>query len=1321
MTEPDLLRRSRTILHDLSRIAAERAQAEEGVASGQAVALTDLNRTIDETRSAMTARYESERTAAERTFQTAREREPVALQAEYERTEVEFFATRRKLSDDYAKARDKARETFQEARWTARTVYEAGKKEAKTTHEHLKESQETIAKAKRKLSRAQRLAADYLESCNQERVLDQVPDPLPIAPLSEDPFVDLNTQLDRAHESLNALRALRLPRWVLGPRLFLLMVLFALLAVAPAGLAFDFRWLPTALASAAVGLIVGGTLALILYFVARKKLRLAYAPILQAVADGRVARQRCKEWVRNTHQKLLLRMKMRKQQLDQELKAAQQKARTSFAGLNRQRSREARRLEQHYPPLLADIRQRRDNALRSAEENYQRSIAECESRYETDLQAVEQDHTRRSAEIRVLYETAWKDLAARWRTGVAAIRSAVTAVNEESTRLFPHWDEIVPSTGGDDYEFPDAVPSGLRFGSMTVPLAEVPQALPTDERLREGVPDQLTLPALLPFPNRGTLLFRAGGDGRAAAVQAIQAIMLRYLTALPPGKVRFTILDPVGLGENFAAFMHLADYDESLVASRIWSEAPHIEQRLADLTAHMEVVIQKYLRNQFQTIEEYNVHAGEVAEPFRVLVVANFPTNFSVDAARRLVSIAASGARCGVNCLISVDPKVAMPQGFALKDLEGTGTILSWKDGHFIWRDADFQDFPLALDLPPGDALATQIMNRVGTAARGVKRVEVPFTTVAPPVEQYWTQSSRDGIDVPLGRSGATRLQHLKLGQGTSQHVLIAGKTGSGKSTLLHALITNLALRYAPDEVELYLVDFKKGVEFKTYASGELPHARVVAIESEREFGLSVLQRLDAELKLRGDRFRDAGVQNLAGFRDHLRQANGTQPACPRILLIVDEFQELFVEDDKVAQEAALLLDRLVRQGRAFGIHVHLGSQTLSGAYTLARSTIDQMAVRIALQCSETDAYLILSKDNSAARLLSRPGEAIYNDANGLVEGNDVFQTVWLPDAERDHYLRDIRELASKRHYIKRQPTVVFEGNIPADVTKNAALHALLEAPAPAEAPRILRAWLGEAIAIKDPTSAPFAAQSGANLLIVGPQEEEALGISIAALLGLAAQAPAARFFVLDGTPGDSPHAGILDQTGRVISHQVTVGGWREVPTVLGQVASEVESRQKTPHETHVPTFLVLFGLPRFRDLRRSEDDFSYGRRGEEKAATPSQQLGTILKEGPGLGIHTIIWCDGLNNLNRSFDRAGLREFGMRVLFPMSAADSSTLIDNPAASKLGVHRALFHSEDSSEPEKFRPYGVPSEEWLASVRERFGKHETSAASPRGVSH
>ena len=119
-------------------------------------------------------------------------------------------------------------------------------------------------------------------------------------------------------------------------------------------------------------------------------------------------------------------------------------------------------------------------------------------------------------------------------------------------------------------------------------------------------------------------------------------------------------------------------------------------------------------------------------------------------------------------------------------------------------------------------------------------------------------------------------------------------------------------------------------------------------------------------------------------------------------------------------------------KGRAFGIHVLLGSQTLAGAYSLARSTIGQMAVRIALQCSESDAHLILSEDNTAARLLSRPGEAIYNDANGLFEGNHPFQVVWLSDHLRESYLERVAALARAKQMSLPTP-IIFEGNVAAD------------------------------------------------------------------------------------------------------------------------------------------------------------------------------------------------------------------------------------------------------------------------------------------------
>ena len=310
---------------------------------------------------------------------------------------------------------------------------------------------------------------------------------------------------------------------------------------------------------------------------------------------------------------------------------------------------------------------------------------------------------------------------------------------------------------------------------------------------------------------------------------------------------------------------------------------------------------------------------------------------------------------------------------------------------------------------------------------------------------------------------------------------------------------------------------------------------------------------------------------------------------------MIDEFQELFVEDDRIAQESALLLDRLVRQGRAFGIHVLLGSQTLGGAYSLARSTIGQMAVRIALQCSEADAHLILSEENTAARLLTRPGEAIYNDANGLFEGNHPFQIVWLSDDERDDYLRRLTEFsrqaeataaAGRRRSSSKAMFRPMRARTPSckpawpPVVQTSRLLTNPRRRTPAPQPRF---WLGSAVAIKGPTSAVFARQAGSNLLLAGHREEASLGVMATGLIGLAAQhanvsgtlrVPAAdgtrpasgcpvpdtlpdlrvRFRILDGTRPEAPEAGFWQRVVEVLPHDVEIGQVREAPEILGEL-----------------------------------------------------------------------------------------------------------------------------------------------------------------------
>jgi hypothetical protein len=956
------------------------------------------------------------------------------------------------------------------------------------------------------------------------------------------------------------------------------------------------------------------------------------------------------------------------------------------------------RIDSEHVAAADSVRTRRESAIRAEEVRYRTAKAEIETRLAAELKAVEGAVAARLAAATAARDAAWAGMASAWNSAAADVGQTCTELRTEGDAHFPPWEEFTAQR-----PLATRIPAGVRFGELKIDLGAVTDAVPTDARLAPPPALGGSVPAFLPFSEHCSVLLRCRDEGRAAGVSALQAMMLRFLTGLPPGKVRFAIVDPLGLGDNFAAFMHLADFDEKLVTSKIWTEGRDIEQRLVDLTDHTASVIQKYLRNQYRSIEEYNRAAGEVAEPYRVLVVANFPTNFTPEAAKRLVSIAQSGPSCGVCVLVTVDTRAAMPRDFNLADLEAVSYTAAWKDGAFVPKDPVLAPFPLTLDRPPDAATVAALVQRVGRASKEAVRVEVPFEYIAPKPDDVWAASAARGFEVPVGRAGATRKQVFALGRGTAQHAVIAGKTGSGKSTLLHALITNLALTYSPDEAELYLIDFKEGVEFQWYATYRLPHARVVAIQSEREFGLSVLQRLDGILRERGEKFRDAGVNDLAGYRTAMPHEKA-----PRILLVIDEFQAFFTEDDKLAQEAALLLDRLVRQGRAFGMHVLLGSQTLGGAYSLARSTIDQMAVRVALQCSDTDAQLILSKDNTAARLLSRPGEAIYNDQNGLVEGNDPFQVVWLAEEKREQVLDALHHRAADRW----PAPLVFSGNSSADVTLNRPLAKYLAAPIPVKAPS---AWLGDPVAIKEPTAAVFRQQGGVNLLMIGQSEDAARALFVVAALSLAAQSSGMRLTLLDGTPDDADEAEHLRKFVELLPGAAAPPR-SGLPAALAELTAEIDRRQKGEAE-RTPRFLFVFGVHRFRELRKADDDYSFGRRGEREPS-PAERLATILRDGPLAGVHVVAWCDSLVNLNRAFDRPLLREFGLRVLFQMSATDSSTLMDSPAASKLGRHRALFLHEEQERPEKFRPYGLPPAAWLAdaceALRARVGLNPEPAS-------
>lgn len=1292
MTEPNRLQPERILLRSLVPLVAHRAEVEQQIASGLRQAVGEAESQAKRTHAKAVEDADRELAELERNHAASMEQ----LRARLDQLVTETHELREKelskLAIGLSELEHKAEQQAEEALWLSETVGESTLRKAKLQHETTTKS----LKARREdLEVAAERARTIL--AKKGRTL---PAPIPEnadSPPAPSSSADLDASAVDVANQVYWLQSALSPFLLRGEGIALLLLL---LGGAGAGGAALTRWPPGAQA-VGIGVGAGFVVAFAILFGVRAWSHRQVTPAIQEFVrtfeDAKRRLDAAQIEADSARDRVLGEVHAIKKR---ENRAAETRLLEARELYEQRRTVKEPKLRTELDYRVRKAEERRAGKLERAEQDYQAKRTRREALRQEQIAAAAAGRDELIAEAKKIVSDREADLQKRWLHEGNRLLAEARDIGSSSATDQPEWNQLLERPARENCN------DLIRVAWIDVDLAQMPGGLPTSEGLKLSGETSLRLPMNLDLQGVGSLVIHTTPESRARALSTIQATMLRLLSQLPPGKVRFTMFDPVGLGQSFAGFMQLADFEPLIVGDRIWTEPRHLEQKLTDLTEHMEQVIQKYLRNQFGSIQEYNVQAGEIAEPFRFLVIADLPANFSEAAAKRLAAIVASGPRCGVFTLIMADSRARPPAWLPISDIERGAITLNWKGDRFVVKDDDYARWNIEPEQAPPDDVFNVLIKRLGSLAKDSGRVQVPFDTVAPKPAELWTRSSAKELDAPIGRAGATKIQSLVLGKGTAQHGLIAGRTGSGKSTLLHAIITSLAMWYSPEEIELYLVDFKKGVEFKTYATNQLPHARVIAVESEREFGISVLRRLDAELTRRGTIMRDLGVQDLAGYRQATKDDADRDPM-PRVLLIVDEFQEFFVEDDKMAQEAMLLLDRLVRQGRAFGMHVVLGSQTIGGAYSLARSTIGQMAVRIALQCSESDSYLILSEDNPAARLLTRPGEAIYNDASGLLEGNSPFQVVWLPDDSRDEKLRQVREKVST---LKRKPppALVFEGNLPSNMERNAPLLALLsgEGRSARVAPKV---WLGDAVSIKDPTSVTFRSQSGANLLIVGQSERAAFGLLAGATIALAARLPqppreggAPRITIIEGPSPEWDGATPLLETATRLAPTTRHAAARGADEAIATVHAELERRRAIEHAEFEPIFLVVHGIHRFRSLRKAEDDYGFSGAGEEAVTKPDKQFMSILREGPTVGIHTIAWCDNVANLERAIDRRGVKEFDLRALFQMSGADSSSLIDSPHAQALGQNRALLYSEETGTFEKFRPYAPPDHEALTRL-------------------
>ncbi|WP_322750284.1 MULTISPECIES: FtsK/SpoIIIE domain-containing protein [unclassified Frankia] len=848
------------------------------------------------------------------------------------------------------------------------------------------------------------------------------------------------------------------------------------------------------------------------------------------------------------------------------------------------------------------------------------------------------------------------------------------------------------------------------------------------------------VPLAVSLLDGGNLRIVVDRDRRGEGVGVVRGLLTRVLAAAPAGSVRVIVYDPYELGAGLAGFAPLR---AAGVASPTLTTRTRLEGVLAELSAEVGRITVDRLGGRFASLREREAAGLPRAEPWRLLVLLAWPS-LADDAARALAAVAAQGPACGVHVIVLAEEGAAPGARRGHDTLAHAETLWLTDDGgnrpagdpgrpegdRPSWRCSLSGPLRCDLDEPPPPDLVAAVAQIVAAAA--AHEAARPPNARALLPETLWSFDAAGGLAVPVafGPDGPVTLRF----DDDTVHALVGGQAGAGKSTLLLDVVYGLAARYGPDQLRFHLLDFKEGLEFAQFAPrGDdpfvLPHADTIGMDSDREFGVAVLRHVRALMQRRALAMRAVGARDLRGLR-----AAQVGTGWPRIMIVIDEFQVMLTPLDAVSREAVSHLEVLARQGRAYGIHLLLASQTLSGIDALDAtagkrgSIFGQFALRIALRTSISESRVLLSTTNEAAGALAGVGEAIVNRRNGHPAGNELVRVAYPEPALLATLRASLSSANVSRTNVSRaagnRPPKVFVGHAPALLDDNPLFRSLAGTPAPLDRGGPDRDALDPGhrdSGHQDPghqddgeVAEPLALVGvpldlhpaavgvrlsplpGRNLAVLGPLRREAVGVLHAAVTSLAAQAgPDGLGVDIVAVTGEmAPVADILAERVRAFGQAAEVHPPAALRRVLAQTSDAVRAREESALAVgtgpqHGPAqplrLLVLFAADAGRGVLEAKDPVS--------RRSGLDDLRFVTRRGPVQRVHLLGWWRGPGRLLDDLGPTHRDDVGAWIAVGVPGNDLFSLAGNRSVTAVtSANRAvLFDRNGQAEARTIIPF------------------------------
>jgi FtsK/SpoIIIE family len=796
----------------------------------------------------------------------------------------------------------------------------------------------------------------------------------------------------------------------------------------------------------------------------------------------------------------------------------------------------------------------------------------------------------------------------------------------------------------------------------------IPQLWRIGTAVAHSAPLPQEFPVAVPLLDRAHLAISSTPPSRGQAENLVESLVLRVLSYFQPGLVHVHVWD---VGQLTGALPGL--YPLTRAGLLTVHDPARPAELLDELAEHIRKVHTSVLVDGHVSLRSLEENAGGRTEPWRIAIFFGNGGALPEDELHKLQRIARNGLACGVQ-LVMVDCPISVNSPIETvlleDDLTGTTTMSG--------SNATFRvDPPLPRELVPRACAI------IASALEERRSRVCTFEELLP--SSLWTHKSSSGVQTPIGHRDGVPIP-VMVGD-TSPHVLIGGPSGSGKTNFLYAMLGGLAARYSPDELELYLLDFKEGVSFAQFAPGRkdptwLPNARLVGVNvnQDREFGVALLRFLAEEMRRRADAAKRHEVTKLEELR-----AEDPDGRWPRIVAVVDEFQYLFADKDAVTREAVALLEDVARRGRSQGIHLVLSSQDVSSieAFWGKPAIFEQFTVRIALP----KARRVLVDGNTEAIELPR-WHAIVNHESGVKQGNEIAR---VPDATA----RGTMDQVQARLFELKSPDLpeprLFDGSRVPVLEELPGFHGLR--PGENRAPTVL---LGKVIDVEDHAARVTLARApGRNLAVFGSVLVESTSVLRAAALSLARQhLPAEATFTVAPLIDDArPFTDELAHRLRSDGHEVEIVDLDGIRDHLATVAAGLAARLTgTVSEQPKPHYLLLYGMDAANALLETKDP--------KTMQSGVDGLRQIIKHGPENRTHLIGWWRSPQRLKSVLMMgASADDIGSWVAFDVQGQDLSSFAPGQMITwSPRPRRGLFFDRfEHSRPQVIIPFEGPGDE------------------------